>query len=82
MVVLLTTSTASIAALLQGDRALLQDLRQQCFDAYNSAGGQSGISGRVPACSQDNFKLQECCDQAKAALAQGPEGCECGGVCL
>eukprot|EP00878_Enallax_costatus_P030813 GHUV01033606.1.p1 GENE.GHUV01033606.1~~GHUV01033606.1.p1 ORF type:complete len:133 (+),score=40.49 GHUV01033606.1:173-571(+) len=75
LVVLGAAAAATTTA--KGHRALLQDLQQQCFDAYNAAGGQSAIAQRVPACSQDNFKLEDCCSQAKSALAQGPSGCLC-----
>jgi hypothetical protein len=33
------------------------------FAACPCAGGVSGIAPRVPACNQQNFKLQDCCSQ-------------------
>eukprot|EP00879_Flechtneria_rotunda_P000115 GHRR01000174.1.p1 GENE.GHRR01000174.1~~GHRR01000174.1.p1 ORF type:complete len:138 (+),score=33.30 GHRR01000174.1:236-649(+) len=69
------TRPAALSTMRQ--RQLLQDKTQECIDAFNSAGGTSGIQSRVPACDQNNFKFQECCDQAKSTLQAGPPGCLC-----
>lgn len=44
------------------------NLQQQCMDAYNAYGGTSGIASRVPSCSQQNFKFQQCCMEVSVQL--------------
>uniref|UniRef100_A0A383V9L9 Bifunctional inhibitor/plant lipid transfer protein/seed storage helical domain-containing protein n=1 Tax=Tetradesmus obliquus TaxID=3088 RepID=A0A383V9L9_TETOB len=82
LVLLLVASHAAAArpnlgAAAAGRQLLQDDKQKQCFDAFNQYGGVSGIAPRVPACNQQNFKLQDCCSQTKAALSLGPEGCLC-----